>query len=197
MRYPVILADPPWEFKAWGKNTGKNGRTAEKHYRTMPTVEIAKFPIESIAAKDCALFLWAVWPALPDALALIAAWGFEYKTVAWVWTKFNETSMGTHMGLGYYTRANTEPCLLAVRGTMPVKAHDVQALIMTPVQEHSRKPDDQYRKIERLYDGPYLELFARRKRPGWHVWGNEVESDVMLQAMTPAPVVAAAEGANG
>lgn len=181
--YSVVLADPPWEFRAWGKNTGPNGRTPEKHYRTMPTDDICKFAVP--AAENAVLFLWAVWPAMPDALRVIEVWGFEYKTIAWVWVKLNETSMGTHMGLGYYTRANTEPCLLAVRGRMPVAAHDVQALIMSPVQEHSRKPDDQYRKIERLYPtGPYLEMFARRTRPGWDVWGNEVASDVEIAELT-------------
>jgi N6-adenosine-specific RNA methylase IME4 len=178
VKYPVILADPPWEFKAWSKNIGPNGRAPDKHYRTMATADIAKFVLP--AADNCALFMWAVWPTMPDALELIRAWGFEYKTIAWVWTKLNETSMGTHMGLGYYTRANTEPCLLAVRGRMPVKAHDVQALIMSPVREHSRKPDEQYAKIERLYDGPYLEMFARRARPGWDAWGNEAPNSVTL-----------------
>lgn len=179
MKYPVILADPPWEFRTWGRNTGPNGRTAEKHYRTMSTSDLCKFAIPATA--NCALFLWAVWPALPDALDLIRAWGFEYKTIAWVWTKLNPSSIGFHYGLGYYTRANSEPCLLAVRGRMAVAKKDVQALIVSPIQEHSRKPDDQYRKIERLYPtGPYLELFARRKRPGWDVWGNEVESDVVI-----------------
>lgn len=181
-RYDVIMADPPWMFKVWSKNTGKNGRTAEKHYPTMDTEAIAVLPVAGLASDNCALFLWAVWPALPDALELIKAWGFEYKTIAWVWAKLNPSSLGFHFGLGYYTRANTEPCLLAVRGTMPVAEHDVQALIVSPVQEHSRKPDNQYEKIERLYPGKrYLELFARRKnRPGWSFWGNEVDSDVTL-----------------
>jgi len=94
----------------------------------------------------------------------------------------NGDGLGTQMGMGHYTRANTEPCLLAVRGSMPVSSHDIQALIMSPVREHSRKPDDQYRKIESLYPaGPYLEMFARRKRAGWHSFGNEIESDVVIE----------------
>ncbi len=173
-KYPVVLADPPWNFETWGEGD----RNVTKYYPVMPTADICA--IQPPAADDCALFLWACWPKLLDAMQLIEAWGFTYRTVAWVWVKLNKSSMGTHVGMGYYTRANTEPCLLAVRGRMPVKAHDVQALIMTPVQEHSRKPDDQYHKIERLYDGPYLELFARRKREGWHSWGNEVDSDVVI-----------------
>jgi N6-adenosine-specific RNA methylase IME4 len=182
MKYPVILADPPWEFQVWSKATG-NGRSAESHYPTMSTDSLARLKLP--AAGDCALFLWAVWPAIPDALRLISAWGFEYKTIAWVWTKLNANSMGTFVGMGYYTRANTEPCLLAVRGRMPVKAHDVQALIMSPVRQHSRKPDEQYAKIERLYDGPYLEMFARRTRPGWDCWGNEVASTAEIAMALP------------
>ena len=178
MTYSVILADPPWMFKVWSKNTGK-GRTAEKHYRTMTTADICELSIP--AAENCALFLWAVWPALPDALEVIKAWGFEYKTVAWTWVKLQKASMGFHFGLGYYTRANTEPCLLAVRGKMPVAVHDVQALICSPVREHSRKPDEQYGKIDRLYpDATKLEMFARRQRPGWEVFGNEVENSISL-----------------
>jgi N6-adenosine-specific RNA methylase IME4 len=133
------------------------------------------------------LFLWAVWPRLPDALAVITAWGFAYKALAWVWVKQNRRSPGYHLGLGYYTRANSEPCLLATRGR-PGRpcARDVSALIVAPRREHSRKPDEQYAKIERLY--PHLsklELFARHRWPGWSVHGNEIISDVTLQAQTP------------
>lgn len=179
MNYPVILADPPWEFSVW--NAAKSDRHTSHKYSLMNTDAIMSLPVP--AAENCALFLWATWPNLPDAFKVITAWGFTYRTIAWDWVKLNENSMGTHMGMGYYTRANTEPCLLAVRGRMPVKMHDVQALILSPVRQHSRKPDEQYAKIERLYDGPYLEMFARRSRPGWHVWGNEVESDVEIEGM--------------
>ncbi len=173
----VILGDPPWKFKAWSA-TG-NGRSAEQHYPVMDTDALCK--MIPPAADNAALFLWATWPHMPDALRLVEAWGFEYKTVAWVWVKTNASSFGLKMGMGYYTRANTEPCLLAVRGRMPVNAHDVLAVIMSPVQEHSRKPDEQYEKIERLYpDRNYLEMFARRTRPGWKAFGNEVEGSISL-----------------
>ena len=176
MNYPVILADPAWNFENWGEGASRN---VKGKYSTMTTDAICALPIP--ATNNAALFLWACWPKLPDALRVIDAWGFEYRTIAWVWTKLNRNSMGLFTGMGCYTRANTEPCLLAVRGSMPVAAHDIQSVIMTPIQEHSRKPDDQYRKIEALYpDGPYLEMFARRTRPGWHVWGNEVMPDVQI-----------------
>lgn len=185
MKYDVILADPPWEFCVWNRDTGQ-GRSPASHYPTMSLDEICALPVEQFAARDCALFLWAVWPRIFDADKVISAWGFRYKTIAWVWAKLNRSGMGWFTGLGYYTRANTEPCLLATRGRMPVAAHDVLALIVSPVRQHSRKPDEQYAKIERLYPGRrYLELFARRRRPGWDAWGNEIESDILLTSETP------------
>lgn len=176
--YSVILADPPWHFNVWSEDTGA-GRSPSAHYQTMTTEDICK--IEVPAADNCALFMWACWPLLPDALQVINAWGFEYKTIAWVWAKLNKSSMGFFYGMGYYTRANTEPCLLAVRGKIPVAVHDIQALIVSPVQKHSQKPDDQYRKIEALYPGlNYLEMFSRRPKTNWHAWGNEIPNDVEI-----------------
>lgn len=178
-RYRAILADPPWHWRAWNPATGVQ-RSPERHYPTMDTAAIAALPVADLAARDSALLLWATWPMLPDAFQVIRGWGFEYKALAWIWVKLRRRGLGLHMGLGYYTRANSEPCLLATRGRVRVRAHDVLAVIMAPVREHSRKPDEQYSKIERLLDGPYCELFARRRHPGWAVWGNEVESDLIL-----------------
>jgi len=180
MLYDVILADPPWQFRVWNKDTG-NGRSAESHYPTMSLDDICNIPVSQFASINCALFLWAVWPSIFDAQRVIESWGFEYKTKAWSWVKANKTGFGFFVGMGYYTRANDEPCLLATRGKMPVARRDIQALIYSPVREHSRKPDDQYRKIEALYPNKkYLELFARRKRDGWDSWGNEIESDIFF-----------------
>jgi len=147
----------------------------------MSVEDICAIQVQDIADDNCALFLWAVWPDIFRAQEVIEAWGFRYVTVAWVWTKLNPSGMGFHYGLGYYTRANTEPCLLGIRGSMPPAVKDVQALIVSPVREHSRKPDEQYGKIERLYPGiPKVELFARRAHPGWDVWGNEIENTVEI-----------------
>ena len=134
------------------------------------------------AKEDAVLFLWACWPILPQALRVIEAWDFEYKSLAWIWIKANKSGFGFFTGMGYYTRANSEPCLLATRGNLPKPANrSIQALIYSPVHEHSRKPDDQYRKIEALYPGKsYLEMFARRRRPTWDVFGNEVEGSISL-----------------
>ena len=182
MKYDVILADPPWSFKSWNANTGPKGRTAAKHYPVMDHADIANFPINDLAKENCALFLWVVWPSLPECMAVGEQWGFTYRTIAWLWAKARRSGFGFHFGLGYYTRANTEPCLLFVKGRMPVAVKDVMALIYSPVREHSRKPDEQYGKIERLYPNmDCVELFARQKREGWHSWGNEVKSDLRLE----------------
>lgn len=180
-RYSVLMADPPWSYYSWDENTGPQGRTAAKHYSTMSVEEICALPVGDLAADNCALFLWAVWPDIFRSQEVMEAWGFRYATIAWVWAKLNPSGMGFHYGLGYYTRANTEPCLLGIRGSMPPAVKDVQALIVSPVREHSRKPDEQYGKIERLYPGiPKVELFARRAHPGWDVWGNEIENTVEI-----------------
>ena len=180
-KYDVILADPPWQFRVWDKDTGQ-GRSAEAHYSTMTIDDICALPIRNLAANNSALFLWAVWPSLFEYVpSVLDAWGFEYKTIAWVWIKANQSGFGFFTGMGYYTRANSEPCLLAVRGSMPVADRSIQSLLYSAIRKHSQKPDDQYRKIEALYPGKrYLELFARRKREGWDSWGNEIESDIEM-----------------
>jgi len=175
--YAVILADPPWPFQVWNQATG-NGRSAESHYPTMSLEAIRALPVGELAAENCALFLWAVWPSLPEALQVIAAWGFEYKTLAWIWVKQTATGHGWHVGMGYYTRANSELCLLAVKGRMPMAVHNELSLIVTPLRAHSQKPDEQYAKIERLYPTvPKIELFARQCWPGWEVWGNRINNN--------------------
>ena len=176
----IILADPPWTFSVW--NAEKSDRHVSHKYDLMDVQSICDLPVEQIAADNCALFLWATYPNLLDALKVIPSWGFTYRTIAWNWIKSNRSGFGHFMGMGYYTRANSEPCLLAVKGTMAVVAHDVLSLIYSPVREHSQKPDEQYEKIERLYPNKiYAELFARRKKEGWLSWGNEIESDFAFE----------------
>jgi N6-adenosine-specific RNA methylase IME4 len=136
--------------------------------------------VGDIAAKDCALFLWAVDPLLPRAFELLSAWGFEFKTVGFYWAKTNRTAKQDALrpsdfftGLGYWTRANVEQCLLATRGKPPRQAKDVRRLIIEPRREHSRKPEQVYDRIKRLAKGPYLDLFARESRKGWDMWGDQ------------------------
>jgi N6-adenosine-specific RNA methylase IME4 len=144
------------------------------HYKTEGLEEIMALPVADLAAPDCVLFMWMVDWCPGDALALIEAWGFQHQTTAFTWAKQNSSGEGWHMGQGYWTRANPEDCWLATRGHPKRLYADVRQLIVAPVQEHSRKPDEIHDRIERLLDGPYLELYARRERPGWMTWGNEL-----------------------
>lgn len=187
--FGAIYADPPWRWESWGKYRGqraglapKGDRSADKHYDTAETDDIARLPVADVAADNCVLFMWATWPMLDHAFDLISAWGFEYKTCAFCWTKADarqmqmfDDSMKADMLLGYWTRANSEPCLLATRGKPKRLNADVRQAIVEPRREHSRKPDCVPSRIERLVDGPYLELFARTQRPGWTVWGNQTD----------------------
>jgi N6-adenosine-specific RNA methylase IME4 len=186
--YGAILADPPWHFQSWtgGRWNGDKHKpvyTPAKapEYATMSFESIAALPIADLCAPSCALFVWGVWYYLPQTLDAIKSWGFQYKTCAFSWQKadirqpdiFKEQYEG-QWGLGYWTRQNTEFCLLATRGSPKRLNADVQQGIIAPRREHSRKPDGIHERIERLVAGPYVELFARQTRPGWACWGNEV-----------------------
>jgi N6-adenosine-specific RNA methylase IME4 len=172
--YRAILADPPWSFATYSRK-GK-GRSAEAHYDCLSFVHIKALPVAQWAAPDCALFLWVTDPSLPQALEVIEAWGFTYKTVAFTWAKTTRDGAGFPIGCGYWTRANPEQCLLATRGRPQRLSRSVRQLILAPRREHSRKPDEVYERIEALVPGPYLELFARAPREGWDVWGHEIET---------------------
>lgn len=174
--YRVIYADPPWTFTTWS-DRGK-GRSAEAHYDTLSLAEIKALPVASWCAPDALLLLWATDPLLPKALEVIAAWGFTYKTVGFYWVKLNPRRAGLlrdardfFTGMGFWTRANPEPCLLATRGHPKRRSGAVRRLVVAPRREHSRKPDEVHERIEQLAAGPYLELFARATRPGWDCWG--------------------------
>lgn len=187
--FACIYADPPWQFKTWNKAVAVQARGSKKtftsasvHYLTMTAEEIAALPVASAAADDCVLFMWICWPMLPEALRLIEAWGFTYKTCAFDWMKANTQQLDifrddadARMGMGYWTRANSEVCLLATRGKPKRINADVRQGIIEPRREHSRKPDCVHGRIERLVAGPYLELFARAPRKGWTVWGNQTD----------------------
>lgn len=176
-KYTVLYADPPWRYRS-----KPNGRSPESHYPTMKTEDICALPVQALAAEDCALFLWVTMPMIFEAQKVLSAWGFRYKTVAFVWVKQNRKGTGIFWGMGYWTRANAELCLLATKGHPQRMANNVHQVIISPVEEHSKKPEEARRRIEALLgDVPRLELFARRPSPGWDVWGNEVESDVVLE----------------
>jgi N6-adenosine-specific RNA methylase IME4 len=179
-RYGVILADPPWHFETYSELGGE--RSAGRHYATDTGGDMFSLPVEVLAAPDCALLLWATWPNLAQALALIEAWGFTYKTLGFDWMKLNRSGEGLFMGAGYFSRSNSEPCLLATRGAPKRIDAGVLSAVLAPVGEHSVKPDCVQERIERLFAGPYLELYARRVRPGWTAWGNEIGREEFSEA---------------
>ena len=176
--YRVIYADPPWTFATYSRK-GK-GRSAEAYYNCMLLAEIKALPVADWAADDCVLLLWATDPLLPMAFEVIGSWGFTYKTVGFYWAKLNKSAPNSvysdrsfFTGLGFWTRANPELCLLATRGHPRRRRADVKKLIVSPRREHSRKPDEAYRRIEGLCAGPYLEMFARSAQPGWDAWSEK------------------------
>lgn len=189
-KWSVIYADPPWAFK----NRSELGeeRNANQHYDTMTLEDIMALPVRDIAADDCILAIWVTDPTLAQAMEVIRAWGFEYRTVGFYWAKTWEDADLHEMhetrsfpiGTGYITRANPEQLWIAARGEPRRRIHEIDGILKTdmsirrlqfaPRGEHSRKPEKFRRLIERLYDGPYLELFSRTRAEGWGAWGNQV-----------------------
>lgn len=176
-KYNIIYADPPWKY-----DMSKGQGVAENHYRTMSIQEICSLPIREITEKDAVLFLWVTFPQLPEAFKVMMAWGFAYKTAAFVWVKRNKSGKGFFFGLGHWTRSNAEICLLGVKGHPKRISNKVFQLIVTPLECHSKKPEEARRRIvELMGDLPRIELFARQEPPGWDIWGNEVTSSPEVQ----------------
>lgn len=172
-KYNIIYADPPWKYNTWRDGEG----TAEKHYKTMKVEEIInmKDTIKRISEKDCILFIWITFPCLLDGIKVIKEWGFKYKTCGFNWIKRNKVSDTWFFGLGHWTRANSEICLLATKGTIKRKSNKVSQVIDTHIEEHSKKPAIVRDKITELVgDLPRIELFARQTSEGWDSWGDEV-----------------------
>ena len=171
----MIYADPPWPFATWSES-GK-GRSPDKYYGTNTIDEIMRLPVAALAADDCALLLWCTGPhiAIGSHVKVIEAWGFKPSTIAFDWVK--TTADGSlHTGMGYWTRSNTEPCLLATKGAPSRLGTDVHQVVTALVGEHSAKPEEVRRRIEQLFLGPYLELYGRKPVDNWCVWGNEIAS---------------------
>jgi N6-adenosine-specific RNA methylase IME4 len=169
-RYGAILSDPPWHWRA--RSAKGTGRGAVAHYSVMDFNDLAAMDVAKYAADDCVLFLWATDPMLPKAMELIERWGFVYKTVGFYWAKTTKTG-SFHTGMGYWSRANVEQCLLATRGKPKRLAKDVRRLLVAPRQEHSRKPAEVRDRIVRLVGGPYLEMFSRESALGWDSLGDQ------------------------
>ena len=180
-KFGSIGADPQWKFLT--RSAQGEGRSANVHYKTEEVNKIKDLPVGQLLADDGAFYMWMVDWCPQDALDLLAHWGLKHITTAFTWVKTNGSDAGLdiwdnstwHMGQGYWTRANPEDCWLATKGHPKRLYADVRQLIIAPVMEHSRKPDAWLERIERLTPGDYLELQARRTRPGWVSWGNELE----------------------
>lgn len=171
--YGIIYADPPWTFKTYSSK-GKE-KSAENHYPCMSKRDIQELPVQNLAAKDCVLFLWVTWPCLEEGLELIRAWGFKYKTCGFCWVKRNKKSDSWFWGLGYWTRSNSEVCLIATKGNPKRVSKSVHQVCASRIMRHSQKPDEiRDRIVELCGDVPRIELFARQHADGWDCWGNEV-----------------------
>lgn len=176
-KYNVIYADPPWEYPQSGGKKNSRGM-AKQHYLTMSTDDICQLPVKDLKTDNAILFLWATFPNVGEALKIMESWGFIYKTAAFVWVKRNKKSNTPFWGMGAYTRANAEVCLLGIskntKAKQAVKRNDIHQIVYEPIREHSRKPDIVRDKIvDLLGDVPRIELFARQEIAGWDCWGNE------------------------
>jgi N6-adenosine-specific RNA methylase IME4 len=177
--YKIIYADPPWSYSDKA-TAGKRGACFK--YPVLNTAGIGALPIKDLADETCALFMWATFPMLPDAFQVMAAWGFSYKTVAFVWIKANKKADTDFFGMGNWTRANAEIVLLGIKGKPKRISAGIRQIVRSPIMRHSEKPNEVRERIVALMgDLPRVELFAREKIAGWDAWGNEIESDFDLK----------------
>lgn len=186
-RYSVIYADPPWDWRGGGPK--------KPPYPVMSDAAIKAMPVQSLAMPDCALFLWSTMTRLPVAFDVLASWGFVYKTVAFTWVKPKQLSPGWHNGMGWCTRQNAELCLLGMRGRVARLDRAVHSVVCAPIGRHSAKPTEVRARIERLYAGPRIELFARDRPDGWDVWGLDVVPFDDIAMLTAIDVHRNASGA--
>jgi N6-adenosine-specific RNA methylase IME4 len=185
--YQVIYADMPWAY-----NDRRNKHTrfcggAMAHYPVMKIPEIKNLPVAELAADNAALFMWCTFPQLDEQIKLFSHWGFKYVTVAFNWVKTNKKNNNPFFGIGYYTKSNSEVCLLGIRGKMKPVSNSVSSIIIAPRREHSRKPDEARERIVQLFgDVPRVELFARQQVAGWDQYGNDLDGrdirDVLKKA---------------
>lgn len=187
--YPAIVADPAWTFKV--RSLLGEGRSPKRYYETMSLDAICELPVKDLAAKNCHLFLWTTGPGLRQAFRVIDAWGFRFSAIGFVWIKLRRKveddgrqfsivrpvllENNLHVGLGFTTRKNAEIVLLARKGAPKRISNAVREVILAPVREHSRKPDEMYRRVTEYCQGPYVDLFARQRREGWTSWGFEID----------------------
>lgn len=170
--FRVIAADPPWRFKS--NSVAKPGRNAMRHYDCMSLKDIAAMPVREIVADDAVLLLWITGPflAIGAHIPIMNAWGFKPNSMGFTWAK-TTSGGGWFFGGGFTTRKNEEFVVMGKRGRSVRDNAGVRSLIVSPIREHSRKPDDFFTRAETYSKGPYCELFARESREGWSTWGNQ------------------------
>jgi N6-adenosine-specific RNA methylase IME4 len=182
MPYSILYCDPPWDYDGKTQHTDgkfKEGKSAKDHYNTMTLTQLKQLNIKEITEKDCLLFLWTSSPHLPQAIELMTAWGFEYKTIAFVWDKQKTNP-------GYYTLSQVEICIVGKKGKIPEgRGSRKERQFLSEMRgPHSAKPIEIRERITRMFpDHKKVELFARSKPDGWDVWGNQVESDVSVEVL--------------
>lgn len=181
-KYQVIYADPPWKLR-YLKELKSGIKAFDLPYPQMTDKQIINLPVSKLVADDAILFLWAIDSRIPIVSELMAAWGFSFKTVGFVWNKVRIDGHGVNANLGKYTRKSCEFCLIGTRGKSLAGFHTQNQYVPEAKRQHSQKPDCIRDFIVTMCgDLPRVELFARQKTRGWDVWGNEVESDLKLAA---------------
>lgn len=207
--FKVALLDIPWDFEHFSEKG--QGKGPQRHYDTMSIEDICQIPLTALLADDAAVFLWMTWPLAMRWHEVVPALGLNFAGLAWEWLKYNPKSGKYAFGGGYGTRKNVEPCILCTRGNpqlrqpiesdmlgdavIPAGVRSVRDFIEAmpldairqPRRLHSQKPDEQYDRIETMFDGPYVELFSRSSRKKWTAWGNQVG---LLDAGIPATTAA-------
>lgn len=169
--YGLILCDDPWRFENY--SAAGEAKNPVAHYDCMDMDALRALPVRSLAAPDAVLVMWGIWPMAAEAVDLMRHRGFTPKTGG-AWGKQSKTGDKIAFGTGYIYRSASEFWLLGTIGNPPVLSHSIRNLILAPIREHSRKPDQMHSDLMALYPGPYCELFARQAREGWDVWGNDV-----------------------
>jgi N6-adenosine-specific RNA methylase IME4 len=167
----VVLADPPWSFSTYSPKGWK--KSAHSHYACLSLDQIRALPVGDLCMSDAVCVMWTTQVFMPQTLDVLWAWGFTFKTMG-TWVKRSKTGNKLHFGTGYIYRSAAEFFLVGTRGHPHPRSRSIRNVIEAPVREHSRKPDQMYHDIEALWPGPYVELFARHRRPGWYGWGDQL-----------------------
>ena len=189
-KYNIIYADPPWSYRVWSEDKKQAQGCAKRYYQTMSIEYICKMPVGDLCELNTKLFIWATMPCLPEALRVISAWGFEYKTVVFAWIKTNKRQdqkqinflpidfIDRFYGIGHWTASNIELCLgaLCPNGALNRQDKSISQIVLAPITKHSEKPKEVRQKIVRLCgDLPRIELFARQKTEGWDALGFDID----------------------